>query len=121
MAFKRASLDRLSVPLQGLVFIAISFPLYLAFSLVHDEPRGVLVWACATGLLNAFYECTKKGTSHVLYRSIAVLVAIDVGLLIWNPLRQAPLLGGLFVPIAMIAFCVDYGILWLMQKTFSYD
>ncbi len=114
--WNRATLDKLSVPLQGLVFIVVSFPCYLAFALGHDEPRGVLVWALATGLLNALYECTKNGFSNLACMAIVMLVALDVALVIWNPLRQANLLGGFFVPIAMIGFCIDYGVLKLMNR-----
>ena len=112
MNFNRAHFDKLSLPIQALIFIALPAPLFAVFSIAGDLPRGALTWAFSTALLNAIYAFKERKAFSGLGLPTAVLVALHVSLVIWNPLRHAPLLGGLFLPICLVDYCVDYAFLW---------
>lgn len=119
MIYNRARFEKLSLPIQALVFIALPVPLFAAFSAAGDLSRGTLVWAFSTALLNALYACGEKTSLRKLGAPTAVLLTLHLFLVIWDPLRHAPLLGGLFLPIALVDYCIDYAFLWSSLQIFK--
>lgn len=117
MTFDRTHFGKLSIPVQGLILLALPFPLFILFAIAGDLPRGTLVWAFSTALLNALYACGEKRILRSMGPSTAILVAFHISIVVWNPLRQVHLLGGLFVPIAVGDYCIDYALLWLTSKS----
>ena len=119
MIYTRARFDKLSPAAQGLVFIALPFPFFIPFAIFGDLPRGTLFWAFSTALLNALFAFGEGRKSRISALSIPFLVAVHILLVIRDPLRHVHLLGGLFVPIAFIDYCIDYAFLWLITRTFN--
>jgi|ERR1700679_2299392 hypothetical protein len=118
MIVDRARFDKLSMPVQALVFAALPFPLFIVFAVIGDIPRGALVWWFSFALLNALYACEVKRISIAVVIATAALIAVHVTLVIWNPLRHFHLLGGLFLPIVIVDYCIDYAILWMILRVF---
>jgi len=119
MILDRARFDKLSMPVQAIVFIALPFPLFIAFAAFGELPRGALAWWFAIALLNALYACEVKRISVTVGLTTAVLIAVHVALVMWNPLQHVHLLGGLFLPIVITDYCIDYAFLWLILRIFK--
>jgi hypothetical protein len=114
-----ASFDRLSVPVQSLVIAAISSPLFAAFALMGDIPRGTMAWTLLGALLIALNAHREKTPFRNLLIPAMVLLILHLPLVITNPLEHAPFYGGIVTPIVLVDYCLDYAFLWLVLKIFK--
>ena len=117
--YTRARFDKLPPAGQGLVFIGLSFPLFIPFAIAGDLPRGTLAWIFSSALLSASYAISVKRTDKSIAISIAMLIPFHVALMVFNPLRRVHLLGGLVMPILIVDYCMDYAFLWLITRMFK--
>jgi hypothetical protein len=121
LTLDRAAFDKLSLPLQALIFIALPFPLFFVFAMFGDLARGALVWFFSIGLLNAQYACRRERNPVVTGLITALLVVFHAGLVVWDPLRHVRLLGGLFLPIVTVDYCIDYAVFWVTARIFKHN
>jgi hypothetical protein len=115
-----AGFDRLSVPMQSLVLVALTVPLFAVFAIVGDPSRGALVWTFSGALLIALNARRETTSFRELGLPAAVLLVMHLPLVIWNPLRHAPFFGGVIQPIALADGCIDYAFLWLTARIFKH-
>ena len=117
----RVGFDKLSVPIQSLVLIAVTAPLFVVFAIAGDLPRGALAWTFSGALLIAL-NARRDTTSfrHLAPPAVALLL-LHVPLVVWNPLRHARFFGGIVTPLALVDGYIDYAVLWLSARTFRHD
>jgi hypothetical protein len=113
-----ARFQRLSDPMQYLVLAALPAPLFAVFAMAGDLPRGTLVWTFSGALLIALNAHGETISIKKLAAPAAVLIALHVPLVVWNPLRHAPSFGGIVTPIALVDYCIDYAFLWSSLRIF---
>ena len=119
MTFSRASFEKLSVPMQSLVLAALTAPLFAAFVIAGELPRGALVWTLLGALLIALNALRETMSIKKLLPPAAVLLVLHFPLVIWEPLRHAPFFGGIITPIVIADYCIDYAFLWSWVRIFK--
>jgi hypothetical protein len=115
----RADFDKLSDPMQGFVLAALTAPLFAAFAIVGDLPRGALAWTLSGALLIGPNAHRKTTSLKKLLPPAAVLLGLHLPLVIWDPLKHAPFFGGIVTPIALVDGCIDYAFLWVVVRIFK--
>jgi hypothetical protein len=113
--------DRLSVPVQSLVLVALSAVLYIPFAIAGDLPRGALVWTFSGALMIALNAQRDNVCFRQLGPPAVILLMLHLPLVVWNPLKGAPFFGGIIQPIALVDGCIDYAFVWSWLKVFKKD
>lgn len=121
MIFSRAKFEKLSDPMQALVLALLPVPLYVVFAIAGDSARGAMAWIFAGALLIALHARGETKSFRRVAAPAAVLLALHIPVVIWDPLRHAPFFGGIITPIATVDYCVDYAFLWLWRRVFKDD
>jgi hypothetical protein len=114
-----ARFEHLSTLMQSLVFVALTAPLFAAFAIAGDLPRGTLAWTFSGALLIALNAHKETTSFRQLGFPAIILIAFHLPLVIWDPLKHAPFFGGIVTPIVMADYCFDYAFLWLWLKLFK--
>lgn len=114
-----ARFEQLSTLMQSLVFAALTAPLFAAFMIAGDLPRGTLVWTFSGALLIALNAHKETAPLRKLGTPATLLLAFHLPLVIWDPLKHAPFFGGIVTPIVLADYCIDYAFLWLWLKCFK--
>ena len=113
--------DRLSVPVQSLVLVALSAVLYIPFALAGDLHRGALVWTFSGALMIALNAQRDNSSFRQLGPPAVILLMLHLPLVVWNPLKGVPFFGGIIQPLALIDGCIDYAFVWSWLKIFKKD
>lgn len=113
--------DKLSVPIQSLILVALSAPLFAAFAIAGDLSRGALAWTFLGALMIAVNAQRENSSFKQLGPPAAILLMAHIPLVLWNPLRGAPFFGGIIQPVALIDGCIDYAFVWSWLKLFKTD
>ena len=111
--------DKLSVPIQSLILVALSAPLFAAFAIAGDLSRGALAWTFLGALMIAVNAQRENSSFKQLGPPAAILLMAHFPLVMWNPLRGAPFFGGIIQPVASIDGCIDYAFVWSWLKLFK--
>ena len=114
-----ARFEQLSTLMQSLVFVALTAPLFAAFAIAGDLPRGTLVWTFSGALLIALNAHKERTSFRKLGLPATVLLAFHLPLVIWDPLKYTPFFGGIVTPIVLADYFIDYAFLWLWLKLFK--
>ena len=121
MNFSISRFDRLSVPVQSLILVALSAVLYIPFAVAGDLSRGALVWTFSGALMIALNAQRDNSSFRQLGPPAAMLLMLHFPLVVWNPLKGAPFFGGIIQPIALVDGCIDYAFVWSWLKIFKKD
>ena len=116
-----AKFEQLSTLIQSLVFVALTAPLFAAFALIGDLPRGTLAWTFGGALLIALNAHKERASIKTLLPPVATLLMLHLPVVVWNPLEHAPFFGGIVTPIILVDYCLDYAFLWSWLKLFGTD
>lgn len=111
--------DKLSVPVQSLILVALSAPLFAVFAIAGDLSRGALAWTFLGALMIAVNAQRENSSFRHLGPPAAILLMAHFPLVIWNPLRGTPFFGGIIQPVALIDGCIDYAFVWSWLKLFK--
>ncbi len=114
-----ARFEQLSTLMQSLVFVVLTAPLFAAFAIAGDLPRGTLAWTFSGSLLIALNAHKESTSFRKLGLPATVLLAFHLPLVIWDPLKHAPFFGGIVTPIVLADYCIDYAFLWSWLKLFK--
>ena len=106
--------------MQAVVLVLLTAPLYAMFAIAGDSPRGALVWTFAGALLIGMNARGEMKSFRKLAAPVAVLLALHVPVVVWDPLRHSRFVGGLVTPIAIVDGSIDYAFLWLWQRVFKH-
>jgi len=117
----RTRFDKFSVPVQSLILVALSIPLFAVFALAGDIPRGALAGTFLGALLIAVNAQRDNSSFRQLWPPAAILLMLHLPLVVWNPLRGTPVFGGIIQPIALADGCIDYAFLWSWLRIFKND
>ena len=121
MTFNPASFDKLSIPVQSLVLVALSAPLFALFALAGDIPRGALAGTFLGALLIVVNAHRDNSSRKRLGPPAVILLMGHLPIVVWNPLRDAHVFGGIIQPIALVDCCIDYAFVWSWLKIFKKD
>jgi hypothetical protein len=121
MNLSLTSFDRLSVPVQSLILVALSAPMFAVFAIAGDMSRGALAWTFLGALMIAANAQRENATFRQLGPPAAMLLMLHIPVVVWNPLKGVPFFGGIIQPAALIDGCIDYAFLWSWLKLFKTD
>jgi hypothetical protein len=113
--------DKFSIPVQSLILIALSTPLFAIFALAGDLPRGALAGTFLGALLIVVNAQRNNSSLRQLGPPAAILLMAHVPVVVWNPLKGAPFFGGIIQPLALVDGCIDYAFVWSWLKLFKTD